>query len=46
MYVPDDASAADAVTRRIGFTDVSVDMHGADRDWLEQGFQDTNLGHW
>ncbi|KAG9010309.1 hypothetical protein FRB94_010659 [Tulasnella sp. JGI-2019a] len=44
MYVPDGSGAPDKVTRRVGFRD--VDRQNADRDWLEQGFQETNLGHW
>ncbi|KAG8881143.1 hypothetical protein FRB97_009839 [Tulasnella sp. 331] len=46
IYLSDGSSAADTVTQRVGFRNVNVGVHGADRDWLEQGFQDMNLGHW
>jgi len=41
-FIPHGNAAAATIARRIGFIEASRSY----RDWLEIGFQDTDLGHW
>lgn len=47
LYLPDGNDAAERVVGRVGFVDVPSEggLRG-ERDWLEQGFQDMELGYW
>lgn len=46
LYFPEECRAAERTSARAGFVDANSGQFRGEKDWLEQGFQDMNVGHW